>query len=224
MTITLQASLLCKPSLSPTRYFPYRQRLHFSRHLYYSSLSLSNNIALFTFLSSRFRLFPLSISCTLHPENVNLNPELTSSGLNSNSDATESKVNEFGSGDDTAVSGLEGSRIDELGGESLGTESGEMHSKNAVENERSDGNLVQKQELNSKIPLLVFLLGLWATARRKLEKLVASDWFSWWPFWQQEKRLDRLIAEADANPKDAEKQSAVLAELNKHRLVLRVRF
>ncbi|OAY30281.1 ATP-dependent zinc metalloprotease FTSH 11, chloroplastic/mitochondrial [Manihot esculenta] len=216
MTITLQASLLCKPSLSPTRYFPYRQRLHFSRHLYYSSLSLSNNIALFTFLSSRFRLFPLSISCTLHPENVNLNPELTSSGLNSNSDATESKVNEFGSGDDTAVSGLEGSRIDELGGESLGTESGEMHSKNAVENERSDGNLVQKQELNSKIPLLVFLLGLWATARRKLEKLVASDWFSWWPFWQQEKRLDRLIAEADANPKDAEKQSAVLAELNKH--------
>ncbi|KAH6770038.1 FTSH protease 11 [Perilla frutescens var. hirtella] len=31
-----------------------------------------------------------------------------------------------------------------------------------------------------------------------------------------EKRLERLLAEADANPKDAAKQNALLAELNKH--------
>ncbi|KAG6410852.1 hypothetical protein SASPL_128923 [Salvia splendens] len=34
--------------------------------------------------------------------------------------------------------------------------------------------------------------------------------------WRQEKRLERLIAEADSNPKDAAKQSALLVELNKH--------
>nr|CAD1834148.1 unnamed protein product [Ananas comosus var. bracteatus] len=43
-----------------------------------------------------------------------------------------------------------------------------------------------------------------------------SEWLSWWPFWRQEKRLERLIAEADANPRDAAKQSALLSELNKH--------
>ncbi|XP_021643320.1 ATP-dependent zinc metalloprotease FTSH 11, chloroplastic/mitochondrial isoform X2 [Hevea brasiliensis] len=215
MTITLQAFLLCGPSLSLTCYSPSKQRIHCSRHHFYSSLSLSSNISLFTFQNSRFRLFPLSISCTLHPENANLSPELTSSGFNSNS-YSKPKVNEFGSGDGSVDSGLGGSRIDESVDESLGNETGKMHNENAVESDTSNGNLVQKQGVNSKIPFLAFLLGLWATARRRLEELLASDWLSWWPFWQQEKRLDRLIAEADANPKDADKQGALLAELNKH--------
>ncbi|CAM6101654.1 unnamed protein product [Calypogeia fissa] len=36
-----------------------------------------------------------------------------------------------------------------------------------------------------------------------------------WPAWQQKKRLERLLAQADANPKDPAKQAALLAELYK---------
>uniref|UniRef100_J3L1Y7 AAA+ ATPase domain-containing protein n=2 Tax=Oryza brachyantha TaxID=4533 RepID=J3L1Y7_ORYBR len=38
---------------------------------------------------------------------------------------------------------------------------------------------------------------------------------SWWPFWRPDRGLQRLIDEADANPTDAAKQSALLQELNK---------
>lgn len=76
------------------------------------------------------------------------------------------------------------------------------------------GNLVEKK---SGIPLLVFLVGLWARFRKGMEAALLSEWMSWWPFGQKEKLLDRLIAEAEANPLDAEKQSALLVELNKHR-------
>lgn len=68
------------------------------------------------------------------------------------------------------------------------------------------------------MPLMVFLLGVWARVRSGFEKILMWDWLSWWPFWRQEKRLERLIVEADANPMDAVKQSALLAELNKQRL------
>jgi ATP-dependent metalloprotease len=46
-----------------------------------------------------------------------------------------------------------------------------------------------------------------------------SELFDWWPFWRQEKRLAKLITEADANREDAVKQSALFVELNKHRFV-----
>jgi hypothetical protein len=42
---------------------------------------------------------------------------------------------------------------------------------------------------------------------------------SWWPIWRLDHRLQRLIEEADANPKDAAKLSALLHELNKSRCV-----
>ncbi|KAA3464661.1 ATP-dependent zinc metalloprotease FTSH 11, chloroplastic/mitochondrial-like [Gossypium australe] len=87
---------------------------------------------------------------------------------------------------------------------------------NVVETDRLNDNLVEKEGLKSKIPAVVFLMGVWARIKKGMDKAVASGWFNWWPFWRQEKRLDRLIAEADANPKDAAKQSALLAELNKH--------
>ncbi|KAL5222371.1 hypothetical protein ABZP36_027084 [Zizania latifolia] len=45
--------------------------------------------------------------------------------------------------------------------------------------------------------------------------VVSGDWMSWWPFWRGDRRLQRLIDEADANPADAAKQSALLHELNK---------
>ncbi|KAK2983660.1 hypothetical protein RJ640_023194 [Escallonia rubra] len=72
-----------------------------------------------------------------------------------------------------------------------------------------------KGEVKRRLPVVVFFMGLFARIRSGFEKVLLSDWFSWWPFWRQEKRLERLIAEADASPLDAAKQSALLAELNK---------
>ncbi|KAJ6969756.1 ATP-dependent zinc metalloprotease FTSH 11 [Populus alba x Populus x berolinensis] len=67
-------------------------------------------------------------------------------------------------------------------------------------------------------------MGLWTKMKNGFQKLLmlmgsySSNWFSfsWWPFWKQEKKLEKLIAEAEAHPKDAEKQTALLVELNKH--------
>ncbi|EPS73424.1 hypothetical protein M569_01323, partial [Genlisea aurea] len=67
-----------------------------------------------------------------------------------------------------------------------------------------------------RLPIIVFFVGVFARLKIGFEKLMYSDWLSWWPFLKEEKRMDRLIAEADAYPKDAAKQSALLAELNKH--------
>lgn len=79
----------------------------------------------------------------------------------------------------------------------------------------SDGGEVEKGF--RKIPFLVFLIGVWTRLRNGFEGVLKWDWFNWWPFWRQEKKLDHLIADANANPKDAAKQAALLAELNKHR-------
>ncbi|CAL4948687.1 unnamed protein product [Urochloa decumbens] len=54
-----------------------------------------------------------------------------------------------------------------------------------------------------------------AAARRFVDWVVSGDWMSWWPFWRPDRRLQRLIDDADANPTDAAKQSALLHELNK---------
>ncbi|XP_050221452.1 ATP-dependent zinc metalloprotease FTSH 11, chloroplastic/mitochondrial [Mercurialis annua] len=194
MAITLQASLLFHaPSFSPSKHrlFLFNSsalRLHRRPA---PSLSLSS-ISLFT---SRFHLLP---RCTLSPDNA----DLISPELNSNSDSAidSVQVNEsdspvFSGGGDTAAEVVE--------------------SENA-ESEDVNENWLTRQGLNSKLPIVVFLLGFLAATKKQLDKLLASDWLSWLPFWRQEKRLDRLIAEADANPKDAAKQAALLTELNKH--------
>jgi ATP-dependent metalloprotease len=59
-----------------------------------------------------------------------------------------------------------------------------------------------------------------AAARRFVDWVLSRDWMGWWPFWRPEHRLQRLIDEADANPNDAAKQSALLHELNKFRCVV----
>lgn len=59
-----------------------------------------------------------------------------------------------------------------------------------------------------------------AAARRFVDWLASRDWMSWWPFWRPDRRLQQLIDEADANPNDAAKQSALLHELNKFRCVV----
>uniref|UniRef100_A0A7N0U667 AAA+ ATPase domain-containing protein n=1 Tax=Kalanchoe fedtschenkoi TaxID=63787 RepID=A0A7N0U667_KALFE len=107
----------------------------------------------------------------------------------------------------------------EVSGESL--RDGELGSEVGVGEEGVVGSsgveveaLVERGK--SGFPLLVFLMGVWARIRRGVEAVMVSEWMSWWPFAQQEKRLERLIAEAEANPMDAEKQAALLVELNKH--------
>ncbi|RWW79032.1 hypothetical protein BHE74_00012724 [Ensete ventricosum] len=76
---------------------------------------------------------------------------------------------------------------------------------------------VEKTGTESRLPLMLFLMGVLTSARKSLNALLMSEWLSWWPFWRKEQRLERLIADADANPKDSAKESALLAELNKHR-------
>lgn len=67
-----------------------------------------------------------------------------------------------------------------------------------------------EQEAKKTLPILVFFMGV---LKNGIERL---SWFSW---WRQEKRLERLIEEADATPMDAAKQGLLLAELNKLRLL-----
>lgn len=75
-------------------------------------------------------------------------------------------------------------------------------------------------EKKSKFKIVVLMMGVWAAIKRAMEKVMEWEWLSWWPFSRQEKRLEKLIAEADANPKDAALQGALLAELNKHMYAL----
>nr|QKY65080.1 chloroplast ATP-dependent zinc metalloprotease FTSH11 [Passiflora auriculata] len=196
MTTTLQASLLCKPSFSPSPYYSISP----SKLRHVTPLPSSN---FFTFSSNplNLRLRPfrsLSVPCTLQPGNVIPDSESAAHG-------------EFRSPDEDGIV-LE-QKPDEF---SARSSEAELVAEVSSDSEGKSGNLVEKEGVNRKIPVLVFLLGVWATLKKGLEKLLTSDWLSWWPFWRQEKRLERLIAEADANPKDADKQSALLAELNKH--------
>lgn len=73
----------------------------------------------------------------------------------------------------------------------------------------------EEQNVKKKMNLYLYLAAFWAVFWRKVKSLWASEWLSWLPLWRQNK-LERLLAEADANPRDASKQSALLAELNKH--------
>ncbi|CAL5364486.1 unnamed protein product [Camellia sinensis] len=178
----LQASLLCKPSLS---------------HLYSSSKHLQlplstthrRSISLSSLHStSRFRRHRLVSNSTLHPDN-----------LNSTSDSTFSDNNFI---------------RNDFAGEDARIESEVAVSE--VESETGSENSLEKGDEKSRLPVVVFFVGLLGSARLGLEKVLLSDWFNWWPFWRQGKRLEMLIADADANPMDAAKQSALLAELNKH--------
>ncbi|XP_041013989.1 ATP-dependent zinc metalloprotease FTSH 11, chloroplastic/mitochondrial-like [Juglans microcarpa x Juglans regia] len=233
MTTSLQPCLLCKPppSLSSSK------RFHLPRHAASSSCLSFNLISLSTFTSSNFpksRLFPrtLSVPCTLRPESGGLDSErLTfsdnfknfygdSSSFNVNSSFSEfgiSKNDEFGGGNSEI-------RLKSEFGE-VGLENGEAGSEKLEQSEGKDQNLAATEgksgtlsdtEIKSRLPLVMFLIGTWVRLKKGFEKVLGWDWSSWWPFWRREKRLERLIAEADANPKDVAKQNALLAELNKH--------
>lgn len=193
MTTTLQVSLLCRPSLSPsirTFHLSLSALPRSTFFLSYSSLSVS--------YKSRFCRHRLLLHSTLHPDSVNSN-STSESTLSNNKDLISSDFEE--------------SQVTHLINE---PEVSELEPK--IEAGIKTENLgVERDDSKSKLPILVFLMGLFGTLRNKFEKVVLSDWFNWWPFWRQEKRLELLIAEADANPKDAAKQSALFAELNKQK-------
>ncbi|XP_047316301.1 ATP-dependent zinc metalloprotease FTSH 11, chloroplastic/mitochondrial-like [Impatiens glandulifera] len=62
------------------------------------------------------------------------------------------------------------------------------------------------------VVIITFFFSIFAKVKQALVKTRGLDW---WPITQRAKRLKKLTAEADANPKDAAKQSALMAELNK---------
>ncbi|KAK9994710.1 hypothetical protein SO802_024413 [Lithocarpus litseifolius] len=235
---TLQAFLCCKPSLSLSS----SKRFHLPLPRCPSSLSF-NPLSLSTFTSPTFqrsRFCPRTISvvvpCTLRPESASFDSErLDFSDASSVSDAKDSNSVDFDGesasfNGNSSVSESGHSEVDEIELKSkfgeVGLENGEVgregKSEKVEESEGKGGNLSESEEgksgnlIKSKIPLVVLLMGMWVRVRNCFEKMMKWDWLSWWPFWKQEKRLEKLIAEADANPKDPAKQSALLAELNKH--------
>ncbi|KAA8540015.1 hypothetical protein F0562_026707 [Nyssa sinensis] len=209
--IALQASLICKPSFSHITCLKQRLQLSVSSHS--RSASLSSSLPFSTINStaqnSPFCRHRVVFSCALHPDNVNSSAESNVSGDNSILNFEGQKINEFGGEFPGECSGTE-SKVSVSQVEESGNVGSEVQTETKVENSED------KVDSKSRLPVVVFLMGLLAAARKGFEKFLLSDWFNWWPFWRQEKRLERLIAEADANPKDAEKQSALLAELNKH--------
>lgn len=240
---TRQASLLCKLSVSPLS-FPsssYFRSCSSSKCVNFSRLPsfISYNPLSLSFYSTSlprqikkvgFCIHPSSISCTLHPESANLDSESSSPDTQFVPLNEESKSNGFGDWNsslngESSGSGVEGFDTNEISStsgvelKSKFSEVGkETESENVVESEGKSGTVVGTDDKKNWLPLLAFLLGVWTRTRTGFEKMLMWDWLSWWPFWRQEKRLEHLIAEADANPKDAAKQSALLVELNKHRL------
>ncbi|KAK6936716.1 AAA ATPase, AAA+ lid domain [Dillenia turbinata] len=211
----LQASLVSNP---PTLSFSSSKRFRV-----FSSSSFihrrSKSLSLSSVSRSSFKSIPSSNSrllhnngfvtaCTLQPERANLSSE---SG--------------FFFENDESVSDFEASKkTDEFDVQEPKTEVQELEIEpTEVENSvfeaelgLNSGEREREEDKKSKLPIVVFFMGLFATARKGFEKIAMSEWFNWWSFWRQEKRSERLIAESDANPKDAEKQSALLTELNKH--------
>uniref|UniRef100_A0A453F2C7 Uncharacterized protein n=1 Tax=Aegilops tauschii subsp. strangulata TaxID=200361 RepID=A0A453F2C7_AEGTS len=76
----------------------------------------------------------------------------------------------------------------------------------------------------ARVWAVAFAAAVVEAAKRFFDWVVSGDWMSWWPFWRPDRRLQRLIDDADAHPKDPAKQSALLHELNKFRCAPRQRF
>ncbi|KAL0400623.1 UNVERIFIED_CONTAM: ATP-dependent zinc metalloprotease FTSH 11, chloroplastic/mitochondrial [Sesamum latifolium] len=186
MTMTLQAALARSPSLPPLN--------SLSLALKPRIPSFPSQIALPRRVNDRFS-DSVSLKSRFLWHSLVVSCSLNSENVNSATDSVNS--NNF----------TENSESDEFANTVDSTES---MGGGEVEGEVKNG------DVNKKLPIMVFLMGVFARLKIGIERVLHSDWFSWWPFWRQEKRLERLIEEADANPMDAAKQSALLAELNKH--------
>eukprot|EP00252_Welwitschia_mirabilis_P025770 TRINITY_DN8196_c0_g1_i1.p1 TRINITY_DN8196_c0_g1~~TRINITY_DN8196_c0_g1_i1.p1 ORF type:complete len:800 (-),score=192.72 TRINITY_DN8196_c0_g1_i1:591-2990(-) len=88
----------------------------------------------------------------------------------------------------------------------------EKASANETAKEKAEGEQDEKN-----LGFVRLLRGLMAISLKRVKEMLSpKGWWKWWPFWEQEKRLQFLVDEANAYPEDAEKQSALLAELNKY--------
>ncbi|KAI8564979.1 hypothetical protein RHMOL_Rhmol03G0224900 [Rhododendron molle] len=159
----LQASLIFnKPSLLSHSYSPHRNHhLPLSPRRTRIDIPLSSSPLSLSPLN-KFHRRRLSLNCTLHPDNVNSSPkESAFSDSNSISDwETEGIGNGF-SGDNARIE------------------------SNSVDGERKKAEVsVAKGDM---LPAVVFAMGLLARAREGLERFFASDWFSWWWIWRQER-------------------------------------
>lgn len=73
------------------------------------------------------------------------------------------------------------------------------------------------KDVASKPPKLFSVLGPFsAPAWEAVKGNPLTEWINQWSVWQEKRKLEHLLRQADANPLDASKQSALLAELNKH--------
>ncbi|KAL1206684.1 ATP-dependent zinc metalloprotease FTSH 11, chloroplastic/mitochondrial [Cardamine amara subsp. amara] len=213
---TLQASLFLRPPLHSSSFKPYSSSSSSSSSLSFHPQSLSSFYRLSSILvNSRFRPLP----CSLRQDNVASDSDFLpkDSAFGEITDSAESRLVS-----DTEVSELEtnDSFLDgeETSEASLVAEmkSGRGEEEAEVSNRVTEGIEEEEEQKKNKFRIVVLMMGLWAAIKRAMEKVMEWEWLSWWPFSRQEKRLEKLIAEADANPKDAALQGALLAELNKH--------
>ncbi|XP_073019204.1 ATP-dependent zinc metalloprotease FTSH 11, chloroplastic/mitochondrial [Primulina eburnea] len=193
MSIALQASVFHRPSLLRSNHFPVPQKSHLSRFSPPFSCSLRLNFRFndSIFHNSRFLRHRLVVASALNPASSDVNSIQESCSSSSNSGVENPEISEYNNGPVLS----EGGKVDD----ELGKEGLEVN-----------------EDAKKKFPIMVFLLGVFTRLKNGFEGVFSSDWFGWWPFWRQEKLLERMIAEADANPKDAAKQGLLLAELNKH--------
>ncbi|XP_019425931.1 PREDICTED: ATP-dependent zinc metalloprotease FTSH 11, chloroplastic/mitochondrial [Lupinus angustifolius] len=213
---TLQASLLFLPFS-----FPSNSQLRLPRHSTFSLPPLSfNPFSLYFSNLHLTRLRPRVPSTrfnSLPQPNPNPSqPEDDSTVDTRNVELTE-EIEGSGSVSDSRFEGISVEEDSETVLLQSGVE--ELDLAAAAKTTESEGNgadLVEKKRDGfDRLPIVVFFVGLWVRWRENVKK-VFSEFLGLWPFWRQEKRLARLIVEADANPLDAAKQSALFVELNKH--------
>lgn len=204
---TLQASLLSKPPLSVPFSLPF--------------LSPNHSLHPFSFNPTRLRPRVPStlLHCTFRPDNTA--SSLSEPNPNPSQPGSEEPVPNSVEGAATISTEDGVVSVSDSNESRFEAESSENVARGGVDS-ISEGEKKEGADLvvggDSRLPIVVFLVGLWVRAREGLERAF-SEFSAWWPFWRQEKRLARLIADADANPQDAAKQSALFVELNKHRSV-----
>lgn len=229
---TLQASLLLRPPLYTSSFHRPLFSSSSSSSLRFHPQSLSGFYRLSSILlSSRFRPLP----CSLRQDNVASGSDLLPKGVFSESRSGDSGGGVTDSAENRVVSDTEAPEVKGLGmtDKYVGDE-GTIEATLASETKSEGGDSEvstgvtegkeEDQKKKSKFKIVVLLMGLWAAIKRTIEKVMEWEWLSWWPFSRQEKRLEKLIAEADANPKDAALQGALLAELNKHMYAVSLNF
>ncbi|KOM41417.1 hypothetical protein LR48_Vigan04g161500 [Vigna angularis] len=90
-----------------------------------------------------------------------------------------------------------------------------QNSTSVVDGEESDPSIGAEKSGTAKEDERSPIAALFEGARESSKKAFAQ-FMNWLPLWQQERRLARLIIDAEANPNDVAKQTALLVELNKH--------